>query len=311
MDKKQTRCTHFFIWHVDERLHECLLREFAENGAHELSASSLLVEAIFSNPAKAVELRTKLEKADVSLPDIHGPWGGLWDLCAAETFMRRHLVNSHRLCLEILSDFGAKTYTVHIGRGDCMVNGGVFTPEMGRRVHEILEGILPTAERLGIVICIENSFNPAGTPAVLLSCLEPFKNSPAIGFCIDVGHAHIMDPDVPRPEGTPIVSRDYDPLVWGGHLREGMIPMGETFRLLGPNIVTAHVHDNNGLGDQHLFPGMGNCDFDFIFNELAKCPRLQSVQNEASFTSSGVSIAHACRAYAGMMARAFGTKDAN
>jgi hypothetical protein len=29
------------------------------------------------------------------------------------------------------------------------------------------------------------------------------------------------------------------------------------------------------------------------------------------FTSSGVSIAHACRAYAGMMARAFGTKDAN
>ncbi len=301
---KTIRVTHFFgLGTVPERYHETLLREYADNGATQFSMISGTVESFLANPAKAVAFAKLLDKTGVSMPDIHAPWGGLWDLCAQETFMRPHLAAGHRLCLEILADFGAKTYTVHVGRGDCTTNGGVFSPEMRRRVLDALEAILPVAEKLGIVVCVENSFNPAGTPAVLASCLEPFGTCPALGCCLDVGHAHIMDPDVPRPEGVPICGPDYDRDVWSGHMREGMVPFGEAMRILAPHIVTTHVHDNNGLSDQHLCPGQGNCDFDAVFDALAKCPRLQSVQDETTLGASGVSIAHVCRVFDTLAAR--------
>ena len=300
---KNIRLTHFFWFStVPERLHESLLREYADNGATILSMPNPILESFLAKPDKAVAFRGLLEKTGVSMPDIHAPWGGLWDLCAADTFMRPHLAAGHRLCLEILADFGAKTYTVHIGRGECMTNGGVFSPEMRRRVIETLEAILPTAEKCGIVICVENSFNPAGTPAVLASCLEPFKGSSALGICIDVGHAHIMDPEVPRPEGAPICGPAYDHDVWGGHMRDGMISFADAMDILGPHIVTAHVHDNDGLSDQHVCPGQGNCDFDAIFAALAKCPRLQSVQDETILRNCGLSVTHICRVFDKLMA---------
>ena len=90
---------------------------------------------------------------------------------------------------------------------------------------------------------------------------------------------------------------------WGGRIREGFIPIREAIRQLAPHIVTCHVHDNNGLSDQHLCPGLGTCDFDAVFEELAKCPRLQSVQNETSFHAGGTTIGHACRVFDGLMAK--------
>ncbi len=299
---KKIRCTHFFDWaSIPERFHECVLREFAENGVTTLTLTSGLAETVIANPTKAVALQKLLEKVGITMPDAHGLWSGYWDLGSRDSFMRAHLAAGHRLCLEILADFGVKTYTVHIGRGDCTINGGYFSPEMRQRVHAVLEAILPTAEKCGIIVCVENQFSPPSTPAVVASCIEPFKDSPAIGCCLDVGHAHIMDPEVPRPEGAVFVNPTYDRDVWGGHRQDGMIPMRDAIRLLAPYIVTTHVHDNNGLSDQHLCPGMGNCDFDLVFSELAQCPRLQSVQDEMSFPASGVSIGHACRLFDGLM----------
>ena len=298
------RCTHFFDWSsVPERFHECVLREFAENGVRELAMPNSLAEAMMAHPSKGVELQRRLEKTGVTMPDAHGLWKGLWDLGAVDTFMRAHAIAGHRYCLDILPDFGVKTYTVHIGRGDCAAQGGRCSPEMRERVLGALEAILPTAEKHGIIVCVENQFSPPSTPLIVADCIEHFAGSPAIGCCLDVGHAHLMDPEVERPAGVPIDSVAFERDCWGGHIAEGMFPMREVFRMLAPHIVTAHVHDNNGLGDQHLSPGQGNCDFDFVFSELAKCPRLQSVQNETSFAASGISIGHACRLFKDLMAK--------
>ena len=301
---KKIRCTHFFDWgSVPERFHECVLREFAENGARELSMPNSLVEAMMTTPGKALEIRRRLEKTGVTMPDAHGLWSGLWDLGAKDSFMRDHAAAGHRLSLEIMADFGVKTCTVHIGRGDCVENGGRISEDMRKRALGMLEAILPTAERLGIILCVENQFSPPSTPLVVADCIRHFGDSPAIGCCFDVGHAHLMDPEVQRPEGVPIVNHDFEQGCWGGHIAEGMFPMKEVFRILAPYIVTAHVHDNSGLGDEHLSPGQGNCDFDFVFSELAKCPRLQSIQNETSFAKAGVSIGHACRLFDGLMSK--------
>ena len=296
------RCTHFYDWpEVNERSFEAVINEFAENGAKELTFATFFANYVYGDPNKAASLKRILDKTGVSMPDAHGLWGGLWDLCAPETFMRRHLVAGHCLCLEIMAEFGVKTYTVHIGPGDCRTNGGVFSPEMLGRVSEVLEGILPTAERLGIVICVENGMEPSCTPDAVARCIEPFKDSPAIGCCFDVGHAHVMDSEVPRKWRDLPFNDNFDATVWGGNLRRGVLPFADAVGRLAPYIVTTHVHDNDGCYDQHLCPGLGNCDFDAVFAALAKCPRLQSVQDETSFYSGGTTIRHACRLFSGFM----------
>ena len=299
MDRK--RLTHFYDWpSVNEHSFESVLNEFAENGAKELTFATFFTNYVYGNPNKAVSLRKLLDKTGVSMPDAHGLWSGLWDLCAADTFMRPHLAAGHCLCMEILADFGVKTYTVHIGAAECATNGGLFTDAMLGRARETLEAILPTAERLGMVVCVENAFEPANTPEAVAACIEPFKDSPAIGCCLDVGHAHVMDADLPRTDAQ-MAESWINRAMWAGRMQDGLRPMREAIRTLAPYIVTAHVHDNDGLSDQHLCPGLGNCDFDAVFDELSKCPRLQSIQNETCFYAGGTSIGHACRVFRGLM----------
>lgn len=295
------RCTHFYDWpSVNEHSFESVLNEFKENGVDTLTFATYFTNYVYGDPNKAVRLRKLLDKTGVSMPDAHGLWGGLWDLCAADTFMRKYLAEGHKLCMSILADFGVKTYTVHIGAAECVENGGRYTPEMHARALATLEAILPTAEKLGMVVCVENAFEPANTPAIVESCILPFGDSPAIGCCLDVGHVNVMNAEIPRPDEK-MAESWLNVHMWGNRMRENMLPVGEAIRKLAPYIVTTHVHDNDGWNDQHLCPGLGVCDFDLVFAELAKCPRLQSVQNESCFHAGGTSIAQACRVFKKLM----------
>lgn len=297
------RCTHFYDWElVNQGLYEPVLNEFVENGYRTLTFGTFFTKYVYGDTNNAHSFAKLLEKTGVTMPDAHGIWGGLWDLCAADTFMRKHLAAQHSICMEILADFGVKTYTVHIGAAECMENGGRFTPEMLDRARATLEAILPAAEKSGMVVCVENSFEPANTPAAVLSCIEPFVGSPAIGVCLDVGHANVMDAGIARKDSD--VDSDWCNIhMWNRRMRDGYVPIREAIRMLAPHIVTCHVHDNNGISDQHRCPGLGVCDFDAVFEELAKCPRLQSIQDETVFSWCGVSIGHACRVFDGLMAK--------
>lgn len=301
--KKNVRCTHFYDWSaVSDKARECVFNEFAENGVTTLTFGSSFAEKIMSSPNFAISLKKQMDKVGITTPDAHGLWSGLWDLDAEDTMLRKHLANGHKLCMEILADFGVKTYTVHIGAAECFTNGGLYTEAMHARALATLEAILPTAEKLGMVICVENAFEPANTPDNVLRCIEPFRDSPAIGCCLDVGHANIMNSDIPRTDkqfADSWLNRE----MWGGRMREGMHPMREAIRMLAPYLVTAHVHDNDGWSDQHRCPGMGVCNFDEVFAEFAKCPRFESVQNETSFGGCGVSIRHACEVFRDLMTK--------
>ena len=47
-----------------------------------------------------------------------------------------------------------------------------------------------------------------------------------------------------------------------------------------PHVVNCHLHDNNGIADQHLNIGCGTVDWQHIISLLKKAPRLQVVQSE-------------------------------
>ena len=64
------------------------------------------------------------------------------------------------------------------------------------------------------------------TPDHLVTILD-MGHLDNVGICLDLGHAH-MTVGIPEAVAT-----------------------------LGPRIASVHVHDNNGLKDEHLWPGDG------------------------------------------------------
>lgn len=107
--------------------------------------------------------------------------------------------------------------------------------------------LAPVAKEYGVTICLENMFrtDPHKQRKVSAICNQPLEackyiddlNSLAgekvFGFCFDVGHANLCN---------------LDPF--------------EFIHIMGDRIQAFHVHDNNGLVDQHWAPYQGNVNWD-------------------------------------------------
>ncbi len=112
------------------------------------------------------------------------------------------------------------------------------------------------AERLGIKIAMENvdRFAPMGG-AALLEKLVQRTGSPAVGYCLDTGHAHCCGRTTPT----------------------------EWIAIMGKKLFTTHVHDNRGPRlhalsdepyitpseiDEHMSPGFGTIPWIDVIRKL-------------------------------------------
>lgn len=105
--------------------------------------------------------------------------------------------------------------------------------------------LIPTAKQYGVTICLENMFikrrdkvyaaccSNIDTACRYIDTLNGIAGEKCFGFCLDTGHY----------------------LLIGGDIKEAMMKLGD-------RISAFHVHDNNGLSDQHLAPYMGVQDWD-------------------------------------------------
>ncbi len=138
----------------------------------------------------------------------------------------------------------------------------VHTPELRSRIHDWnvrwFYELLPLAERYGVVINLENTFDshrvqqpgdapyPYSTGAELLALLRDIGSN-HVRLCLDTGHANIAGQDVP-----------------------------EMIRLYGCELATLHLNDNfghsaEGPEDLHLFPGEGTLNWQEILSALRAC----------------------------------------
>lgn len=105
--------------------------------------------------------------------------------------------------------------------------------------------MIPYAKKYGVVICLENMFTGHNGKIYGACCsdmamanryidtLNGIAGEKLFGFCLDVGHALLI--------GREIYT---------------------TIMEIAPNLVALHIHDNNGITDQHLAPYMGIMDWD-------------------------------------------------
>lgn len=105
------------------------------------------------------------------------------------------------------------------------------------KTEAFLDTILPMAQEMGIVICIENIYISVGSHIVEGPCCNIHKNieridrinekykAEVLGFCFDTGHAKLVGIDF-----------------------ENFITK------LGHRLKVLHIHDNDGVGDLHQIP---------------------------------------------------------
>jgi sugar phosphate isomerase/epimerase len=102
-----------------------------------------------------------------------------------------------------------------------------------------LEHLNIFAKQRGVTIALENTPGELATPSNLRKFIADTRLTD-LRLCFDIGHANLED---------------------------GVAPSIETMREL---MVTAHIHDNHGLKDEHLPPFEGDIDWEAALTALPK-----------------------------------------
>ena len=112
--------------------------------------------------------------------------------------------------------------------------------------------LIPRAKEYGVTICLENMFTHyhgktyagcCGTPDEACACVDELNRiagAPCFGFCLDTGHLILSGQEILR-----------------------------SMRRLGKRIRAFHVHDNDGVSDQHIAPYLGVMDWNRFSEGLA------------------------------------------
>ena len=272
--------SHFCDWYrmKDEALPSCfaLCRDL---GMKQLVFIDPWIERILKEPKFVSFLRTSMRDR-VEFFDMHAPYGECYDLAAMGKGRRDDMIQDHIRGLGYAADFGCRTYTVHIGAYDSVVYK-VPNETLRPLALESLEKLLPYAEKYGVVIALENAFERSNTPDEVMFYVEHF-NHPNLGCCFDSGHANVMKSGKNKVYGNYMKN-----VAWWGEVEN----YDGAFERMAPAMVTCHLHDNDGLSDQHLVPEAGTENWELLAeNLLTKAPKLISIQSEASIISQGHSL---------------------
>ena len=252
----------------EERDRLTVMREFAANGAKHLVLSDTLLKMMGQDYKLAAVLHEQLENAGVDFVDAHAPFSLLGDLFIPDDRDHREMIARQKLNLLLVNEFGVNTCTFHVGSKYYQKHS---VDEHRDALYRSLDELLPLAEKLGVVICLENLIRPLSTADELISYMKKY-NSPYLGVCLDVGHANLKEQGQQHPDSSVPAAWEVAGLKvkWEQNIPER----------LQPYVVNCHIHDNTGIGDDHNLPGSGTIDWKRIVPLILNAPRLRNIQSE-------------------------------
>jgi sugar phosphate isomerase/epimerase len=222
--------------------HERLAREHLEAiASHGFSAVELFATKThfdYHDLRAAEALASWLEATRLRLHAVHAPivesyvdgvWGPTLSNAILDGAARAHTVDETRAALRLASVVPFPYLVVHIGQPD------VQSPppndnqrEAARRSLEEIAGAVAGAP--GVQLALEVIPNRLSTVDLLVGMIDELELDDA-GLCLDFGHAFIMDDLVDVVESA------------------------------SGQLLTTHLHDNDGRNDTHLVPFEGRIDW--------------------------------------------------
>ena len=266
-----------YSWgNLPNEMYPRVLREFLDWGIDKIVFGDSLITRGLAEPEFVDFLRDLTKRLGVSFVAMHAPYGRAYDMDIPDFGRRPGMIADHRKAIGIAAEFGSKTYTIHVGASH-YVRREAKLPVLMKLAAETLEELVPAAERIGIVIAVENAFEPPNSARRVLELVTPYIGNRYVGVCFDTGHANCM---TMKPGKDIAKYRDYMYRSW---FETGIVPENDALEVLKPYIVTTHMHDNDGYGDSHSMPGDGTIDWSKLVPELKNCPRMLEYQTEVNY----------------------------
>ena len=257
---------------LDHAALRAVIREFLDNGADHFVISDSYLARLLREPDEVKFLHDVCREMQVSFAAVHGLDGNDFDLDIPTAERRPQMFLDHARAMEIAAGFGCVNYVVHVG-ASFYCHKHVPLDVLRPLALETIEKLIPAAEKLGMVIAVENSFEKPNSAKEVIGLVNHFGGTPAVGVCYDTGHANCM------ASAGKVMSKyeSYFPVCWW---EEGVIYEDNAIETLSSQVVTCHIHDNSGYGDLHGMPFDGTIDWDALMPKLFACPRMSEYQTE-------------------------------
>ncbi len=151
---------------------------------------------------------------------------------------REQTLRDRGRCLQVCACLGVQVMVYHISSYDAGLYADGPPAELLSQEAEVLRALAAQAEELGLKIAIENGSHVA-TMQYMVALVDAV-DSPALGICIDTGHAALGD-----------------------------LGPARAIRMAGKRLFALHLQDNWGGADHHLPPGCGQIDWCEVAQALA------------------------------------------
>ncbi|HVJ08652.1 MAG TPA: sugar phosphate isomerase/epimerase family protein [Acidisarcina sp.] len=247
--------THVFL---RQRLHPGLLDQLTRGGAQAIEIFAARQHFNYTDRAQVREISEWFRSNPVHAFSLHAPVfpdlemgrDGVPSVNVVHPDKSRRIdaMDEIKRALETAEQLPLDYMILHLGDRE-----DAWNPRTLEHSLTALEHLQAFARPLGVGLLVENLQNEVTAPANNLEILAT-GHFDDIGVCLDLGHAHLG-------EGIPAVI---------GTLKE--------------RIRSAHIHDNLGDKDSHLWPGEGNIDWTEAMRELRTIPRLEATVLEINYT---------------------------
>jgi len=178
----------------------------------------------------------RLREAGIRVYSCHAPFREDNDLSFVDETRRAAAIANHVLALRRAPLAGAQCLVIHPSR---RVPSGEENQRL-RQLYASLEVLVREAEDVGVRLALENMLpGHLGAESALIRRVVDDFDSPSLGVCFDIGHAHLNEDGV----------------------------LG-AFANLRERIIAFHLQDNDGRHDKHLQPPYGTIDWETFAPEF-------------------------------------------
>lgn len=241
--------------YVRERLHPGLLDGLVRGGAEAIEIFAARGHFDYANRRQhVVEIANWFKSTGKTLNSVHAPmfsdyeWGRNGNpplnIVSPDRSHRIEAMDEIKRAIEVAEHIPFRFLIQHVGNG-----GEEFDEKKLDAAMTSVEHLKAFAKPLGVTVLLENIPNELSTPERLVEFIN-LTHFEDVGFCFDIGHAHLMS-----------------------GVRQG-------FELMKKNIRSTHLHDNNKDRDSHLWPGDGSINWSEAMQLLGTAPHVPALLME-------------------------------
>jgi sugar phosphate isomerase/epimerase len=229
---KRTLSTYLFI---KRKLTPALLSEIARHGITAVEIFCARAHFNYQSLDVVREIAGTLRDHNLTLHALHAPAerdfnpmhesSAPLSICDPERVRRSEAVDEIKRALDVAEYMPFRYLVQHIGSSRDIADGRRFDAAFSS-----LEHLHIFAKERGVTLALENTPGEMATPTHLRQFIIDTRLTD-LRLCFDIGHAHLAD---------------------------GVLASLEAMRDF---LATSHIHDNNGLKDEHLLPYEGTIEW--------------------------------------------------